>query len=88
MISSKFRWYQLLKKIFGPYLGLFRPKFGPKFGIGSNLYVDSYNLSDITHSDFILWFLNYETIKGLFSVKKAFQLYMDIDLYNICLNAC
>ena len=33
MISTRFRWYQLLKKIFSPYLGLFRPKFGPKFGI-------------------------------------------------------
>ena len=32
MISSRFRWYQESKKNLGTHLGLFRPRFGPKFG--------------------------------------------------------
>ena len=58
--------------IFRAFLG---PNLVQNLVFGSKLDVDSYNLSDITHSDFILWFLNYETIKGLFlaSKKKLFS---------------
>ena len=58
---------------------------------GSKLDIDSYNLSDITHSDFIQWFLNYYwcylrlTPKngGILGVKNLFKnlvfsLYLDI----------
>ena len=76
------------KKFWPIFRAILGPNLVQNLVFGSKLDVDSCNLSDITHSDFILWFLDYKTIKGFFCVKKAFQLYVDIDLFNICLNAC
>ena len=73
--------------IFRAFLG---PNLVQNLVFGSKLDVDSYNLSDITHSDFIQWFLNYYWCylrltpqKGIFGVKNLFKnlvfsLYLDI----------
>ena len=63
MISSRYWWFCGWKKISGPNLGHFRTKFGPKSGFSKYLDSDSFDLSDIAHSDWFQWYL---TINGGF----------------------
>ena len=68
------------KKLEPNFLGLFRPKFGPKLVFDSYLDIYWYNLSDVTFSDFIQWFLitidviwNWPQNWGLSGVKHIIQ---------------